>query len=69
MYVCICHAITERQVVAAVREGACTLRDLSACLGVATGCGQCACQARELIAAHAPAAPLTRSEPPQAHIA
>ncbi len=43
MYVCICNAITEKQVREAAREGARTLTDLHRNgLGVATGCGQCA---------------------------
>ena len=43
MYVCICNAITEKQVREAAREGARTLTDLHRSgLGVATGCGQCA---------------------------
>lgn len=43
MYVCICNAITEKEVRKAARDGARTLTDLHASgLGVATGCGQCA---------------------------
>jgi bacterioferritin-associated ferredoxin len=41
MYICICNAVTERQVCAAVDAGATTLRDLQAELGVATQCGCC----------------------------
>ncbi|WP_183638002.1 (2Fe-2S)-binding protein [Niveibacterium umoris] len=42
MYVCICNAITERDVKQAAHEGARRLRDLSESLGVATQCGRCA---------------------------
>jgi bacterioferritin-associated ferredoxin len=49
MYVCICNAVTERQIRLAVDEGATTLASLSARLGVATGCGKCARMAREII--------------------
>lgn len=42
MYVCICMAVTDGEVRAATKEGACTLEDLQHGLGVATGCGQCA---------------------------
>lgn len=42
MYVCICMAVTDSEVRAATREGACTLDELKDGLGVATGCGQCA---------------------------
>lgn len=47
MYVCICNAVTEREVCEARDRGARTLDDLKTELQVATGCGQCeqvACQ-------------------------
>src|SRR3546814_18251493 len=42
MFICICNTITERQVQAAVAEGATTLSDLHGQLGVAACCGCCA---------------------------
>ena len=58
MYVCVCNAVTERQVLAQVAEGARSLPELSATLGIATCCGRCADHACALLAAHAhPAAP------------
>jgi len=42
MYVCICNAVTERQIRASVEQGSCTLSDLQFDLGVATCCGCCA---------------------------
>uniref|UniRef100_UPI003341A05C (2Fe-2S)-binding protein n=1 Tax=Castellaniella defragrans TaxID=75697 RepID=UPI003341A05C len=42
MYICICNAISERQVQEAVTQGALALTDLQASLGVATCCGHCA---------------------------
>lgn len=42
MYVCICHAVTERQVRQAVEDGVHTLRALRDHLGVASECGKCA---------------------------
>jgi bacterioferritin-associated ferredoxin len=42
MFICICNAISERQVQTAVAEGATTLSDLQAELGVAACCGCCA---------------------------
>jgi bacterioferritin-associated ferredoxin len=41
MYVCICNAITERQVRECAKGGACTLDDLAAALGIGAGCGRC----------------------------
>lgn len=42
MYVCICKAITEKQVREAVRNGVHTFKELRHTLGVAIECGQCA---------------------------
>jgi bacterioferritin-associated ferredoxin len=49
MFICICNAITERQVQAAVAEGANTLSDLQGQLGVAGCCGCCADTASEYL--------------------
>ncbi|TAM45371.1 MAG: (2Fe-2S)-binding protein [Gammaproteobacteria bacterium] len=46
MYVCLCKGVTDGQIREAVREGACTVRELGARLGVATCCGRCASHAR-----------------------
>jgi bacterioferritin-associated ferredoxin len=42
MYICVCNAISERQVQEAIAQGAADLGDLQAQLGIATCCGQCA---------------------------
>lgn len=49
MFICICNAITERQVKAAVAEGASSLSDLQGQLGVAACCGCCADTAAEYL--------------------
>lgn len=49
MYVCICQAVTERQVREAVAQGASNLRDLRQHLGVASECGRCAKCAHNLL--------------------
>jgi bacterioferritin-associated ferredoxin len=49
MFICICNAITERQVQAAVAGGATTMSDLQGQLGVATCCGCCAETANEYL--------------------
>ena len=41
MYVCICNAITDRQIRRAAESGASDLWDLQRELGVAAGCGSC----------------------------
>jgi bacterioferritin-associated ferredoxin len=49
MYICVCNAVTERQIRASVDEGAATLEDLQFELGVATCCGTCAATAVEFL--------------------
>ncbi|MFO1385266.1 MAG: bacterioferritin-associated ferredoxin [Chitinivorax sp.] len=49
MYVCLCHAVTDRQIRDAVVNGCDSMRDLRNELGVATQCGRCACHARDLL--------------------
>ena len=49
MYICLCNAITERDIRACAEEGACTLRDLECCLGVGTCCGKCKPAAKEIL--------------------
>jgi bacterioferritin-associated ferredoxin len=41
MYVCLCSAVSDRQIREAVRQGARTMRELRQDLGIATGCGRC----------------------------
>lgn len=49
MYICVCNAITERQVRACVDAGAASLDDLQFELGVASCCGRCASTACEYL--------------------
>lgn len=49
MYVCICNAVTDHQIRQAVREGACTMRDLRRQLGACSECGKCGQCAREIL--------------------
>lgn len=42
MYVCVCNAVTERQLADAVHAGAASLHELKQRLGVAGECGRCA---------------------------
>ena len=46
MYVCVCQAVTDRQIREAIAAGARTLKDLRRDLGVTRDCGRCACCAR-----------------------
>jgi bacterioferritin-associated ferredoxin len=49
MYVCVCHGITERQIVRAVQQGARTLGEVQMQLPVAGCCGRCEDCARDVI--------------------
>ncbi len=49
MYVCVCNAVTESQVLRAVEEGVRNLRGLQARLGIALECGRCAGYAHGLL--------------------
>jgi bacterioferritin-associated ferredoxin len=60
MFVCICNGVTERQIRAAIEEGAASVHDLSARLGVATGCGCCADFAADLLSEVSPCAAAPR---------
>jgi bacterioferritin-associated ferredoxin len=42
MYICLCNGVTDNHIAEAVGEGASSLCDLKARLGVATCCGRCA---------------------------
>jgi len=63
MFICICSAITERDVRAAVADGAQSLSDLQGQLGLASCCGACADLAQEYLPGGCYAA--TRAEPSQ----
>ena len=46
MYVCICNAVTERQIRNCAREGAISMQDLRERLCVGGNCGKCAQHAK-----------------------
>jgi bacterioferritin-associated ferredoxin len=49
MYICICNAITDRDIVKAAEEGARSPEDLAHNLGVGLGCGRCTSCAKSLL--------------------
>lgn len=49
MYVCICQAVTDREIHQAARNGARTLRDLRRDLGIGVDCGRCVSCARQCL--------------------
>jgi bacterioferritin-associated ferredoxin len=58
MYVCVCRAVTDGEIRAAVDQGVRTMRELRQGLGVASQCGKCGqCALRLLRQAQAEDAP------------
>ena len=51
MIICVCKAVSDRQIRAAVNDGACCMRDITRDLGVGTCCGKCVPEAKATIAA------------------
>jgi len=49
VYICICNAVTDRQVNESASEGVCSLDELTQTLGVGAGCGRCRECAVELL--------------------
>lgn len=49
MYVCVCKAVTDRQIREAALGGARTLKDLRRDLGVTSDCGRCASCAHQCL--------------------
>ena len=50
MYVCICNAITDKQILKAAKDGTTDLWGLQAKLGVGAECGSCEEAASEILA-------------------
>jgi bacterioferritin-associated ferredoxin len=50
MIVCVCKAVSERHIRAAVKSGATRVRDLSLQTGLGTCCGKCVPDARSALA-------------------
>ena len=63
MYVCLCNAITDKQIRAAAESGATDLWSLQRELGVASGCGACRESASAILGEYRSAAPPRRYVP------
>ncbi len=49
MYVCICNAVTERQIRALAEQGICTVDEMSRINGCASTCGSCIQDAEQIL--------------------
>jgi bacterioferritin-associated ferredoxin len=41
MYICVCKAVTDSQIVTAIENGVCTRKQLTHCFGIGRDCGKC----------------------------
>jgi bacterioferritin-associated ferredoxin len=58
MFTCICHAVTEREIIEVVDSGADTVDAVAYATGASTGCGTCHDRIEELIEERCGACPL-----------
>jgi len=52
MFICVCNAISDREIRACADLGVGTLEELRSAIGVASCCGQCAGSARQILVEH-----------------
>lgn len=62
MYVCVCNAVNERQLLQAVAAGNTSIPALRACLGFGTCCGKCNRLMRDLVKTQLQTIPSTDQE-------
>jgi bacterioferritin-associated ferredoxin len=58
MYICVCKAVTDKQITNAIHEGMCTSRQLFQCFGVGGDCGKCSRHVKELLRLNCPKQPI-----------
>ncbi|MGZ4959644.1 MAG: (2Fe-2S)-binding protein [Methylomonas sp.] len=49
MYVCVCNAVTDKQITQAINQGICSRRQLMQCTGAGSVCGKCCRHIKELV--------------------
>lgn len=49
MYICVCKAVTDQQIVSKIENGICTFREITHCLGVGKGCGKCSNEVKKIL--------------------
>lgn len=49
MFVCVCSAVTDHQIIDAIDDGVCNFQDLQEKLGVAKTCGTCSCEVKKML--------------------
>jgi bacterioferritin-associated ferredoxin len=53
MIVCLCHAVTDRDIDRVIEEGAATVEEIGRQCGAGTGCGACVMELHDKLCAHA----------------
>lgn len=67
MYVCVCNAVNDRRVKAAIREGQCSVSALRKHFGFESCCGRCTQCMRNLIEDHRNDRPAKPNQPETRH--
>jgi len=49
MYVCVCKAVTDKQVTQAINQGVCSRRQLMQCTGAGGVCGKCTASIKAML--------------------
>jgi len=49
MYVCLCHGVTDREILETIAEGAASPEDVAYCTGAGTKCGSCVPQIARMV--------------------
>lgn len=64
MYICVCNAVTDRQVKKCIDQGMHSVGRIKKHFEFGSCCGKCSCHIRELIDQHATATPLVSIKTP-----
>jgi len=56
MYVCLCHGVTDREILETIADGASSLEEVSYCTRAGTRCGSCVPQIARMLQESAPGA-------------
>jgi len=49
MYICVCKAVTDKQIKQAINNGACSRREIYHCTGAGDVCGKCTRHIRQIL--------------------
>lgn len=61
MYICVCKAVTDKQIISAIEEGCSSRKELRQCLGVGEVCGKCTRHVSQLLDENNHVAPIMQA--------